>query len=312
MLRNLLTSLILPGVIVAVIALNYQRLLEFAHTVNLKNQAQIAIKNGQWEKVVGLYANGWKVYPTIPDLGVKLAWAYRQNKQIKEAEAQYRQVLLRFPNTLNARMGLMDLLKTQPHRLNEAIDQARAALRDTSNNGQTALLNQVGDLYADRAQMPEENRDSVRQWLAQQAIYYYERSLEKNPKQFDAQFHLGLAEHQLKHWEPAAKAYCQALLLQPRYYQARYNLGMALSALNYHDAGFRQLDRSVAILAEDGRMDEAMKVALQVQNIKNSVYESRDKPKTHLAGPEIPPFLKEATCLTISPTKDEKMDDSSK
>jgi tetratricopeptide (TPR) repeat protein len=298
MLRNILTGFVLPGIIVAILAMNYQRLLDFAQTLQLKNEAQSAIQSEQWDKAIALYGDAWKAHPQTEEYGLKLAWAYRQNKQLAESEAQYRQVLLRFPHSLNAQLGLIDLIKNQPGRVNEAIDQAQSALKE--HRAQTALLNLIAGIYAERAEMPEENRESIRLWLSQQAAYYYSRSLEKNPKQFEPLFHLALAEHRQKHWKEAAMAYCQALLDQPNHYQARYNLGMALTAIGYPDAGFRQLDRATAILAEAGQMDLAMKVATQVQKVKNGVYESREKPKTKLGSPQNPAFLKNPACLQWS------------
>jgi tetratricopeptide (TPR) repeat protein len=310
MLRNLLTSFILPGIIVGVLAFNYQRLMDYAQTVMLKNEAQQAIKAGRWDKAVILYEQAWKAHPQVPDIGIKLAWLYQKNRQIKEAEGQYRNLVLRFPTNLTARLGLIQVLKTQPDRINEAIDQAKIAL--LRNKDSITLLNTVGDLYNDRAQMPEENRESVREWLSKQAVYYYQRSLEKNPKQFDPIFHTGVAYHGMKNWEAAANAYCDALLIKPDHYQARYNLGMALSMLNFPDAGFRQLDRASAILSEEGRMDMAMKVAMNVQTVKNSIYESREKPKSDLGGSKIPPFLKHPECLKLPLIKGEPISTSEK
>jgi|GEM_PF-2059260 len=310
MFRNILTSFILPGIIVGVLAFNYQRLLDYAQTVMLKNETQQAIRRGHWDKAVALYEQAWKAHPQVVDIGIKLAWLYQKNKQYKEAEGQYRHILLRFPTNLTARMGLIRLLKTQPERINEAVDQAKIALLRNKDN--TMLLNEIGDIYNDRAQMPEESRESVREWLARQAVYYYQHSLEKNPKQFAPTFHLGVAYHGMKNWEAAANAYCEALLINPDHYQARYNLGMALSMLNFPDAGFRQLDRASAILAEEGRMDMAMTVAMNVQTVKNSVYESRERPKSRIGSPETPPFLKHPACLKLPLIKGEPVEATEK
>jgi tetratricopeptide (TPR) repeat protein len=194
---------------------------------------------------------------------------------------------------LNARLGLAELLRNDPARMNDAVDQLRLALGKYPAN--PVLLTQIGDLYATAADNPKETRTSVQQWLYAQAAYYYEQSLKRNPKQFQASSRLGVAYQNLRRLQPSAKAYCDALGLQPESYQARYNLGMVLTALRFREEGYRQMDRAVADLAEDGRMKTAMWLAQQVQNIKNAVYASAEKAQPGSTEPK-PTFL-EPSCL---------------
>jgi tetratricopeptide (TPR) repeat protein len=293
MLRTIL-GLVLFGIILLVVALNYERLLLLSQTHELQSSARTAISGKRWEKVIGIYENGRRRYPRNPDIATRLAWAYRQAERPDKAEILYRQVLKRQPDHLNARLGLADLLRTDPGRINEAVDQLRLAVAKTPEN--PVLLTQIGDLYATAADNPKETRNSVQQWLYAQAAYYYEQSLKRNPKQFQASFRLGVAYQNLRRLQPSARAYCDALSLNPGSYQARYNLGMALTALRFREEGYRQMDRAVAELAEEGRMKTAMWLAQQVQNVKNTVYQNAEDAQPGQAEPK-PTFL-EPACLS--------------
>jgi tetratricopeptide (TPR) repeat protein len=293
---NRLIGLVLFGIIVGVIVLNYKQILAFAQARELQGAAQKAVQAENWEKAVQVYEDGWHRYPDNADIGNRLAWYYAQNHDAKDAESAYRLVLKREPGNVNAQIGLGNLLKSEPPRVNEAVDIFRAALKKHPDD--SVLLSQIGNLYVTAAENSQETREPTRKWLYDQATYYYQQSLKREPDQFQTQFNLGVAYQNLENLEPSAKAYCAALRIQPDSFQARYNLGMVLTELNFLDEGYRQMNRAVSILSGQGDMKAAMQMAQRVQNVKNSVYNNPNR--AGLGKPSTPDFL-ETACLYTAP-----------
>jgi tetratricopeptide (TPR) repeat protein len=300
MFRTLL-GLVLFGVILGIIVVNYPRIEHASQVHMLRQSARTALASRNWEKAIRLYEEGWRNAPQNRDIATRLAWYYRQANQNDRAEAVYRKVLKQQPDHLDARLGLAGLLQEDPKRVNEAVDQLRMAVSQHPES--PMVLTQVGDLYVNAAENENEKRGSVRQWLYSQSIYYYEQSLKRNPKQFLTQFRLGVAQQSLKNLQAAAKAYCAALALNPTSYESRYNLGMTLTALRFRNEGYRQMDRAVAMLADENDMKVAMWLAQRVQNIKNAVYESNDKDQALPGLNEPTPDFIPATCLAIAVKK---------
>lgn len=278
--------------IVAIIGLNFKQILSFGQAHEIRQSAQKAVDAQNWEKAIQLYESGLKRYPDNVNLKLRLAWLYQKNHQPKQAESAYRAVLQREPDNKEAMIGLAALLEATPARINEAIVELRKALKAHPNDPR--LLNQVGNLYKSAAENPAETRSQTRKWLYEQACYYYKMSLKLNPRQFQTQFNLGVANQNLDSLQAAAQAYCQAIIVNPNSFEAHYNLGLVLSRLDYLDEAYRQMDRSIKILTEKDDIETAQKLALKVQTIKNRVYNSN---KQGLSARQNPEFLDKG-CLS--------------
>jgi len=278
--------------IVAVVGLNFKQILAFGQAHEIRQSAQKAVEAQNWEKAIQLYEAGLKRYPENIDIKLRLAWLYRKNQQPEKSESSYRAILKREPDNKAAMLGLASLLEASPARINEAIVQLRKALKAHPHDAR--LLNQVGNLYKSAAENPEESRPGTKKWLYEQSRYYYKMSLKQNPRQFQTQFNLGVANQNLEDLQPSAQAYCQAIILNPNSYEAHYNLGLVLSSLDYLDEAYRQMNRSVKILTEKDDIETAQKLALKVQTIKNRVFNSN---KQGLSSRQNPEFLDKA-CLS--------------
>ncbi len=289
--------LIIVGVIVV---FNFKAILSFGRAHEIERSAQKAIAAHNWEKGIELYEAGHKQFPENEPISTRLAWLYLKNQQPEPAEANYRDVLKRNPDNQDALIGLTEILKKDPKRINEAVTLLRKALKTHAKDAK--LIAHIGNLYKTAAENPLEQREKTRSWLYDQARYYYQRSLQLDPKQFQTQFNLGVAFQNMNDCEAAAKAYCQAILIKPNSYQAHYNMGLTLSDLNYLDESYRQLDRAVKILGERNEMSMAQDLALKVQNVKNRIFNSNRKALTGEAAPD---FLDKG-CL-VQPMADASM-----
>lgn len=270
MLKNLL-GLLLFGVILAIIALNFKVLLIFGQAQLAHNAAKPAVSVGNWEKAIQVYESALKEYPNNARIALELGRFYRKNNQQERAEGVYKSIIEAQPDNVEARVSLASLIKDDPNRINEAVDIYRAALK--ANPHDAHLLTQIGNLYKEAAENPKEGRESTKTWLYDQARYYYQLSLKLNPKQFNTHFNLGVAHQNMKNLQPAAKSYCQALLLKQDSPEAHFNLGLVLSELNYLDEAYRQMDTAVQ-LSSAKNMETAMEIARRVQNVKNDIYNS--------------------------------------
>lgn len=284
-------------IIVVVGIFNFKTILSFGRANQIEQSAKKAIQAQNWEKGIQLYEEGAKQFPENNNIATRLAWLYRKNGQPDKAEALYRNVLKREPGHQDARMGLANLLKNDPKRINEAITELRQALKEHPPDSR--LLATIGNVYQTAAENPEEKREDVQKWLYGQARYYYEQSLKLNEKQFQPLFHLGIGYQNTGDNTAAAKSYCKALAVRPDSYEARYNLGLVLSDLNFEDEAYRQMERAIRILSDRNEMGQAQSLAIQVQNVKNRIFNSN---RRTLGAHEAPPFLDKA-CLLPSLTE---------
>lgn len=278
--------------IVALLVLNGRQIIEFSVAQGLKNSTQASVKAGNWPNAIKEYEKGVKENPDNLAVALRLGWLYLKNNQPGKAEALYKSILKVQPDSLEAQVGLANAIQRDASRLNEAVDVYRAALKKHADDPQ--LLNDIGNLYKRAAENPDLEHPEMRSWLYDNARYYYGHALAVKPESFQSNFNLGVAWQNLGNLKPASRAYCRAIELRPNSYEARYNLGLVLVDLNYLDEGYRQLNRSIDILREQGDMATAQKMAVRVQQIKNSVFNSPDR--SGLSSEEAPPFLG-AGCL---------------
>lgn len=291
MLSRFLGLLIVIAIVVAII-FNFKTILNIAQAQLVASAAQNAIEAHNWEKAITVYETGLREHPRNTEIALQLGNLYQQAAKLGHAEQLYRSISQVDPKNLDAQIGLAQVLQASPEHFNDAVLEYRKALKEHSDNAE--LLYRIGNLYKNAAENSAEKRKPVQKWLYDQARYYYQCSLRRDPKQFQTQFNLGVAYQQQENLQPAAKAYCQSIVLNPSSYEAHFNLGMILSELNYLDEAYRQLDQSVQLASTEAGKDTAMDVAQRVQHIKSSVY--NDTKKHGLSGLGKPDFLNEK-CL---------------
>jgi tetratricopeptide (TPR) repeat protein len=294
MLRRLLVFLIICGLVVAA-GLNFKPILRYGEAKLVEAAAQTAINAQNWTKAIEIYETGLREHPQNVEIAERLGWLYQQAGQMEKAGQLYRSMLQADPDNLPAQLGLGQIAAASPEHFNDAVLVYRKALKKHPDNAE--LLYQIGNLYKAAAENPKETRASMRKWLFDQARYYYQMSLRSNPRQFLAQFNLGIAYQQQENLQPAAKAYCQAITLNPASFEARYNLGLILSELNYLEEAYRQMGQAVQLASQQTGEEGAMQLARRVQNIKNSIYNNTSRQGLSAKGK--PEFLDEKCLVTL-------------
>jgi tetratricopeptide (TPR) repeat protein len=295
MIRKFCTFLCLLGLL-AVFLMNYKSLLALGdeHITSRKAEGAISVKN--WEKAIDLYEQAYRTHPSNVAIMLRLAWLKTMAKQPEEAAALYREILRKSPGQPQASIQLARQLESDPKHINDAVLILRKALKVNPNDAR--LLQEAGNIYKTAAENPQETRKDTKKGLYTLALYYYQVSLRFDPQQFSTYFNLGVVNQQMDQDQPAAKAYCQAIILNPHSYEARYNLGMVLSQLNFQEEAYRQLNMSVQTLGEND-MQSAQALALKVQTIKNQVYQSSGQGLQALTHPD---FLEKGCLLEAKPT----------
>ena len=273
MLKSLL-GFVIFGAFLALIAFNFKAILNFGQAQLIASAAQNSIQAHNWKKAIEVYENGLRESPKNQEIALELGWLYQQDNRMDQAVQIYRSILNVAPGNLNAQMGLAQVFSNTSH-FNEALIEYRKILRAHPDNPE--ILSQVGNVYKMAAENPQETREAMREWLYDFSRYYYQCSLKQDPKQFRAYFNVGVAYQQQKNLQPAAQAYCQALLLHPNSYEARFNLGLVLSDLNYLDEAYRQMGQAVQLASDQSGDQVAMQIAQRVQNIKNNIYYNSEK-----------------------------------
>lgn len=294
MLRRLLVFLVFCALVVAA-GLNFKPILSFGKARLVETAAQNAINAQNWPKAIEIYENGLREHPSNTQIAQRLGKLYQHGGQTEKASQLYRSLLKADPDNLAAQIGLGQVAAASPEHFNEAVLTYRKALKQHPNNPE--LLFEIGNLYKTAAENPQETRATMRKWLYDQARYYYQMSIKSDPRQFQAQFNLGIAYQQQENLQPAAKAYCQAIVLNPASFEARYNLGLVLSELNYLEEAYRQMGQAVQLASEQTGEAGAMQLARRVQNIKNSIYNNTSR--QGLSAKSKPEFLDEKCLVTL-------------
>lgn len=242
------------------------------YQVNQETRELIALE--QFDEAIALYEQARSDNPDNDAIALALARLYRHQGRFNEAESIYKDLLAKEPDHLNAALGYANMLrfvgfKVDPARMPEAVMPLQQVFLEHKHNPR--LLSALGNVYKTAAESPAETRAPIKEWLYQWAVYYYRLSLAFNPEQFQEWFNLGVIYQEGGNYEKAATHYCNALILAPESYEASYNLGLALIDLGYPDAAVRQLDHSVNILIDQGRVPKAQELKLQAERAKHSI-----------------------------------------
>lgn len=258
-----------------------KEITSFSDVNYVTQQGNHALDQENWRKATEIYEKGLKDHPEQVGFAMTLADLYHQQEQDDKAEALYQKLLEVDPRNLKARIAYARLLMQDSKRINEAVNLCRLALKkegakDSPQAGSNdpLLLTTLGDIFKQAADDPHEKRRKVKRWLYEWAIYYYRQALKADPSNFQARFNLGYAYQQVDNLEKSALEYCNAMMLSPDSYEVHYNMGIVLVELHAVDEGYRHLTRSIEILRDQDREQDARVLAEQVQAYKNTVFQN--------------------------------------
>ncbi len=307
---NLMIFLVFIALLGAAVFYN-QEISSFSKSYLSANEGVRALKSGNWTRAMTLYEAMVKKNENDMAAALSLAKIYHHQIQTyakdgvfeytagtelkplkkrktvlemkQQATALFDKVLENDKksdkSSIEARIAYVQYLQDTTTRLDKAVKIYKEVLKDHPQNAE--LLGALGDLYKVAAENPQETRLSVRNWLLDWSIYYYRQALRLAPNLFQSRFNLGVVYHSRNAGNTAEKdnnlvhatrEYCNALQVKTESYEARYNLGLALVDLGAVEPGFRELARSVNILAESGQVPEAQQLAQQIQAVRNGIY----------------------------------------
>lgn len=84
----------------------------------------------------------------------------------------------------------------------------------------------------------------------EEAIAKYNEELDRNPRNEDAFFNLGVAHARLRHYEEAVRSYQKALEIMPEYAEVHNNLGNVLAQLGRFDEATSHFETALKIMPD--------------------------------------------------------------
>lgn len=265
-----------------------QEIMDYSQLLTLERESARDIQRGDWPCVIYRFEVGLRQQPQNIPLAMKLADFYGNKKDYAKAEYIYKQVLRYQPKNFTALKGMGESLAHALNSQNQALRYYKRALRIQPQN--VMLLADLGNLYKEAGENPDENRPKTKKWLNSWAVYYYRQALAHAPDQSQIRFNLGVVYQHLDKADQAALEYCHALEKYPDSYEAHYNLGLSLVDMKLYDDGFRELSRAVQILGEENHMPEAQALAQQTQYVKNLYFNLESNPNDTVRKPAWLPF----------------------
>lgn len=193
------------------------------------------------------------------------ASAFYQNGQLPEAAAQYKKILVDFPNDPQI-LSTVGTLALQLGNLSEAINYLEKSIKILPQQAEILCNLGVSLAYANRldeavrqydkalALKPEyaeayNNRGIALNSLqkSQAAIADYDKAIALQPNYAEAYINRGTALQQLKQFNQAIASFDQAIAIKPDYPQAYNNRGIALQALKNYQAALASYQQAIAL-----------------------------------------------------------------
>jgi cytochrome c-type biogenesis protein CcmH/NrfG len=148
-------------------------------------------------------------------VGVAVGYFVRGSASPAAAPVEQAAASSQAPAGMGGGMGNMDPSKVTPEQLKHMVEKQVEPIQQQlkSNPNDPALLAQVGNVYYDTQ-------------LYQDAIGYYEKSLQGDPKNVGVRTDMGTAYFYLGDADRAITEFNKALTEDPKHGQTLYNLGM--------------------------------------------------------------------------------------
>lgn len=293
-LLSALFSLLVLGAICVAVYFNQQ----FAKTQLDKVKGMYYVYKGdkaysdlKMQKAIGFYNRGLKLYPEHYGAWYNLGNIYVEYEDYYSALYAYSQAFKHNPRMMIARinygiiatekLGDFDsalaqykkVIKTKRHLLSiPYVYNNRVSYKE---NKAIAYYN-IGVTYRLKSLYANDNWELQRKYLAK-AINAYKKSIEINPKSYDAQYNLGLAYHIAGNYDEAGKCYCNAIGIAPMNYDAHYNLAVLLRKLGHYKESYDEIDKaSTLITALDENSAAQQYVAIVMNDISRNLYHNEE------------------------------------
>ena len=177
---------------------------------------QMAVAYGQHQRfndAVTHYEKALEFKPQEPMIYANLANAYLSSGQFDKAIDTYNRLIAIDPNQAWPHYNLGNLY-LQGQLYPQAIGSFKRVLEIDPSTTFGSIYEQLGYAY----QMVQGYHE---------AVIFYGKAFEKNPKSFTAAYNLGICHFRLAEYDSSISAYQKAIALQPKSAEAITNLGLA-------------------------------------------------------------------------------------
>jgi predicted Zn-dependent protease len=299
-----LVSILLFLILVGSVVVFHKPITAFCETYLAKRDGEQAVLDGRLTEAYTIYEQASAKYPSDYSLKLRLAELYTEAGMYRNAKLIYEKILSNLnlqadsqnnkwvpPEHVTARVRLAEVIRLEtPERtptvgaLNRAVNLLKPIVKQEKENPD--VFSVLGHLYHQAANNPMENRNPIKEWLMNWAVYYYRQSVSLKPDDYAVRFLLGDTYRLMGNNDKAAREFCNAVMLRPDAYRARYNFGIVLMDLNYGNEAMRQLYKSVDLIADQFSAEKAKPLAEEINRIKdrrarfsyNNVFGEKDLP----------------------------------
>jgi tetratricopeptide (TPR) repeat protein len=206
----------------------------------LTHVGDVSSKLKDWKTAVGAYEGASRLNPKIEDPDVYFNWGLAYvNSSPRQYEVAFplfqKAIALNVENVAEAYF-LLGTAAKKTGRFKEAVDAFtnQLAKKADDDNARWAYV-YLGEIYS--LDLPNEER----------ALDAYKGAVRVNPKDQEAWFNLGIAQHNLNRHQDAAESYNQAVLLEPNNPDYRLHLGKAYLKLQRYGEAIEALNKAVEI-----------------------------------------------------------------
>lgn len=244
-------------------------------------------KKKNYQKAIEHYIKALELYPEHTKARYNLANIYVVYEDFPAAVEEYKTALKHDPDYINARINLGIVLAEELLELDQAIEQYQLAAnskvepvnipfvydnREQLKYAKAIAYYDMGLAYRDKSMLYQKKAPEYRNLLLK-AVESYEKSLEINPDNYDAQYNYALTAHLLGLVSDAITGYCRAILLAPLNYEAHYNLGVLLRQRNNFKEAYEEFKDVGALMVYSGDSFKAAHVYMMLNEVSKRAVE---------------------------------------
>ncbi|OGH99862.1 MAG: hypothetical protein A2Y25_05815 [Candidatus Melainabacteria bacterium GWF2_37_15] len=266
--RNVLVFLFILGLLFVGFVF-HQTIWEYL--VNGQSYTQVylgdkAYKKDDYQTAINHYQRALQLYPEHIKARYNLANIYVVYEDFSGAAEQYRTVLKYDPNYYNAGISLGIILSEEFQDYDQAIQEYVKAIRTKApvinipfiydnrqqiKKAKSIAYYNMGLAFRDKSMLYASDSREYRELLLK-AAECYEKSLELDVYNYDAQYNLALTAHILGLYTEALTGYCRAMVIAPLNYEAHFNLAILLKQKSYYKEAYEEFKDVGSLIVYEG------------------------------------------------------------
>ena len=230
-----------------------------------------AYKKKDYQTAINHYERALQLYPEHIKARYNLANIYVVYEDFEEAVKQYETVLKYDPDYYNAGISLGIILAEEFREYDQAIQEYVKAIKTNANvinipfiydnrqqikKAKAIAYYNMGLAFRDKSMLYFADSFEYKEFMLK-AAECYEKSLELDPNNYDAQYNLALTAHVLGLYTEALTGYCRAMVMAPLNYEAHFNLAVLLKQKSHYKESYEEFKDAGSLIIYEGNTVQA-------------------------------------------------------